>query len=113
MNALDAILLYLNQASTPLERAQPNIADVEVSLEKAKTAVKLLQGAKALLEESIFQVADEPFDGTPLPFEEPKSVLRRVVQDIADGMGEDESMGISIPGGPSATIRGTGKGRRK
>lgn len=69
MNALSAILLYLNQASTPLERSKPNLADVELSLEKAKTAVKLLQGAKALLEESIFQVADEPSEGTPLPFE--------------------------------------------
>lgn len=113
MNALDAALIKLNHAAQPLERAKPTFTDVEAALEKATEAVKILKGAKALLEESIFQVAEEPpGPGTPLPFDEPKAAMRRAVQDIADSMEEGESMGISVPDGPTATIHGTGKRRR-
>ncbi len=70
MNALDAALQLFHKGATALERhTHPTPKDAEEALEHAKSAAKFLKSATDLMEEGIFEVADEPEASTPLPFE--------------------------------------------
>lgn len=70
MKAIDAALEHLTMAATALERhSKPSLKDVQEAESHAKSAHKKLKAAREFIEEGIYEVADEPPQGTPLPLE--------------------------------------------
>lgn len=113
MNALDAAAIILAKCSTALERhANPTFDDVEEAEGLAKDAHKILKNARELMEEGIYDVAEPPMAGTPLPFEDttPVAALRRAQKQMSEGLKEGETVSMAVGDGPFVEI---GRGRKK
>ena len=70
MNALETASVYLEQASSYINKKRPSRIEISEAIDRTKQGLEWLKMADKALEGGVYTIAEEPEQGTPLNFEE-------------------------------------------